>query len=175
MHILMLYGLPCSGKTSLLNSLKNYSVMGVDSVIKSLIKEPMIPDFIRLASDIRESIIQSINPIQTTNIAIEMGCLTPKESIEKFELFFKENKINYINLVLTASHNELINRIKKRNIEVSRHSKSKALIIDGPDYLSRFTEHFEKNRPQNEHTLDTTGKTSDELFYIIQKLVNTPD
>jgi hypothetical protein len=166
--IFLFYGLPCSGKTRLIKSLENYTHISVDNIIKKIIprSEPKIQDFKSLSKDIIEKIMIEINERKGPNFAIEMGCLIPKCEIEFLEAFLKNKNFKFRNIVLTAKDEELNERIKDRNYEIDK-GLSTSIKIEGPDYLSRFKNEFDKNNPNNADNIDTNGKTNTEIMHKI--------
>ena len=155
MNILVIYGLPCSGKSSLLEQLKEYHVIRIDRLITRHIESPSLADFTALSEALMKEIIQIVTERKDSKIVIEMGCLIPQNSVRALEVFFQEEKLDFLNILLTAEKETLISRIERRNKEI-KEGKSKAIPIDGPDYLTRFVEFFEKNLPRNAIEINTT-------------------
>ena len=164
--VLVIYGLPCTGKSGLVNLLTSYYPIAIDSYIKDRVSEPEISDFQRLSKELVDDVINDLLSHNGSNIVIEMGCLISKEGIEHLESFLKKNNVRFSNIILTADKNELISRIKTRNIEVDL-DKSNAIKVDGPDYLTRFVDVFELSQPKQSITIDTSKNT---LLDIIKKI-----
>jgi len=169
MHILILYGLPCSGKSGLVNELANYHSVAVDTLIKRRIDDPSLSDFKNMSKDLMADIINELSADNNVDMIIEMGCLIPKESIDYLELHLKKYKFHYLNVILFANDNELIRRIVKRNSDIDAGLLD-AIKVDGPDYLSRFSNVFNVNKPDNSVTIDTTSKTSKQIIKEINSL-----
>jgi|LWDU01.1.fsa_nt_gi hypothetical protein len=166
--ILLFYGLPCSGKTRLISGLSNRENISVDTIIKEIIpgSEPTIQDFINLSKNIIERVMVEINEKKGPNFAIEMGCLIPKSEINFLEAYLKNKSFKFRNIVLTATDKELNKRIEDRNTKIDNKS-STAIRIEGPDYLSRFRNEFDKNMPNYADNIDTTKKPITELISCI--------
>jgi hypothetical protein len=167
--ILLFYGLPCSGKTRLISGLSNRKNISVDTIIKKIIpgSEPTIQDFINLSKNIIRQVMVEINVKKGPNFAIEMGCLIPKSEIDFLEAHLKNKNFKFRNIVLTATDKELNKRIEDRNTQIDNKS-STAIRIEGPDYLSRFNNEFNKNKPNDADNIDTTKKSTTELISCIE-------
>lgn len=170
-HVLILYGLPCSGKSGLVNELTDYHSVAVDTLIKRRTDDPSLSDFKNMSRDLMADIISEISAGINTNIIIEMGCLIPKASIDYLEGFLKDSNIHYLNISLFANEDELIRRIVKRNSDIDAGLLD-AIKVDGPDYLSRFTKVFNVNKPDNTVTIDTTSKISKQLLKEINSFLS---
>ena len=170
MHVLILYGLPCSGKSGLVKELTNYYSIAVDTLIKRRTDDPSISDFNNMSRDLMTDIISEISTHNHTNIIIEMGCLIPKTSIDYLEGFLKDSNIHYLNVTLVADDDELIRRIVKRNSDIDAGILD-AIKVDGPDYLSRFSNIFNDNKPDNTVNVDTVSKTSKQVLQEINALL----
>lgn len=164
--VLILYGLPCSGKSVLVRELISYYPIAIDTYIKHRLPDPEIEDFQRLSRELVDDVMKDLVSHNGDNVVIEMGCLISKEGIEHLESLLKKNNIKFFNVVLMAEHDELISRIKARNIDIDL-GKSNAIKVDGPDYLSRFVDVFELNQPSAPITIDTS-KTS--VVDIVKKI-----
>ncbi|MBF0263641.1 MAG: AAA family ATPase [Gammaproteobacteria bacterium] len=158
MNVLILYGLPCSGKSSVLKSMSEYHAIAVDTIIKSLIPDPSVSDFSRFSTEIIETIVSKIKTGYFNKYIIEMGCLMPKTSIDLLERYLNELSVSYLNIKLVADDSELIKRIIKRNKNIDL-GKSTAIKVDGPDYLTRFKLFFEQNQTDKQIEIDTTEKS----------------
>lgn len=108
-----------------------------------------------------------INVKKGPNFAIEMGCLIPKSEIDFLEAHLKNKNFKFRNIVLTATDKELNKRIEDRNTQIDNKS-STAIRIEGPDYLSRFNNEFNKNKPNDADNIDTTKKSTTELISCIE-------
>ena len=164
--VLVLYGLPCSGKSVLVNELTSYFPIAIDTYIKNRQSDPQIADFQRLSKDLVDDVMKDLLSHNGDNVVNEMGCLISKEGIEHLESLLKKNNIKFFNVVLIADNNELISRIKARNLDIDL-GKSNAIKVDGPDYLKRFVDVFELNQPSEPMTIDTS-KTS--VVDIVKKI-----
>lgn len=154
-NVIILYGLPCSGKSSLLRELDGYRTLSIDDLIRRKKKDPEIADFIDLSQDLVGELFALILQEQDSDVAVEMGCLVPKEAITLFEKMLREKGLNYRNIVLTASDDELIRRIKARNRDIET-GKTNSIKVSGPDYLTRFVTVFDANQPDSAIYIDTT-------------------
>jgi broad-specificity NMP kinase len=169
MPALVVYGLPCTGKTSLIKNLDNYQHIGVDSIIKLKNKNPDISDFLTFSDQIMQDILTIVTNSDNSDIVIEMGCLTPKKGILHLESGLKKMQCVFSNIVLTDDHDELITRIKKRNANIDK-GKSNSIKIDGPDFLTRFTRLFDNNQPDNAIYVDTSNKTNTDVLSIVKSI-----
>lgn len=153
--ILLVYGLPCTGKSSFVRGLNNYHSIAIDDFIRSKVEDPGISDFIALSQELMVDVTNEVMSSEAELIVIEMGCLITREATAELEASLKNNNIGFKNIALTANDDELIRRIelRNRNIELGKDTSIK---IDGPDYLSRFVEIFEKNQPNEPQYIDTT-------------------
>lgn len=168
-NILILYGLPCSGKSSLVKALPDYYSIAVDTLIKRRTDDPSISDFKTMSKELMDDIISDISVHAHDNKIIEMGCLIPKESIDYLEGFLKESNLRFFNVILVADNDELERRIIKRNLDVDA-GELDAIKVDGPDYISRFSSVFYHNLPANAAELDTTSKTSKQILKELTQL-----
>ncbi len=154
--VVLLYGLPCSGKSSVLRAMPGHARITVDAIITAIIPDPGIADFQRLGDEIVGRIASTLQGMDGEKVVIEMGCLIPLGAIRRLEGLMLESGINYTNILLSAADEELIRRIERRNaaIEVG---ESDSIRVDGPDYLGRFKRLFNHNRPVSYVTIDTTA------------------
>ena len=165
-NVLVLYGLPCSGKSGVVKELTSYYSLAIDTYIKHRLPDPEVEDFQRLSRELVDDVMKDLLSHNGNDVVIEMGCLISKEGIEHLESLLKKNNIKFFNVVLMAENDELISRIKARNIDIDL-GKSNAIKVDGPDYLKRFVDVFELNQPSEPMTIDTS-KTS--VVDIIKKI-----
>ncbi len=173
-NILLLYGLPCSGKSSVLSALNtNHHVITVDTIITKIIAEPSIEDFIHLSNDIIKAIIDEINNGKSNQYLIEVGCLISKSAIDLLEVFFVEKGYDFFNIKLIASDDELVKRIINRNTDITSGIRQ-GIKVDGPDYLTRFKQILEKNLPDNLIEIDTTTKPTENVILEIIKSTGVP-
>ena len=166
--VLLLYGLPCSGKSMVVQSLSDHAVIAVDEIITRIVADPTIEDFQRLAGEIVDEIVVVLQGLRTAQVIIEMGCLITRGAIDKLELFMADADIQFANVVLIASDEELIRRIEKRNADIDA-GESNSIKVDGPDYLTRFKAAFENNHPDNSLRLDTTGLSKHQVIEQISE------
>ena len=167
MHVLIVYGLPCTGKSSLLKQLEGYYPIAVDRLIKKHVSEPNISDFNMLSEQLMLDIIHEVEVNKNTHLVIEMGCLISQAGVCTLEKYFEENNISFKNILLTAKKEDLLKRIKTRNKEI-KEGKSQALEVDGPDYLTRFIEVFDENQPKNAVVINTSTTIMSEM--VLDKL-----
>ena len=169
-NILLLYGLPCSGKSSVLSALNtNYHVITVDAIITKIVTEPSIDDFNHFSNEIIEAIICEINNGKSNRYLIEIGCLISKSAIDLLEVFFIKKGYGFFNIKLIADDDELVKRIVNRNTDITSGIRQ-GIKVDGPDYLTRFKQVLEKNLPDNLIDVDTTAKpTENVILEIIKK------
>ena len=155
-EILLVYGLPCSGKSSFVRSLTNYHAIAIDDFIRGKVEDPGISDFVALSHELVGDVAREVMATVAEHIVIEMGCLITKEATAELEAFLRSNNLGFKNIGLTANDDELIRRIelRNRNIELGKDTSIK---IDGPDYLTRFVEVFENNQPNDPRYIDTTS------------------
>ena len=75
-NILLLYGLPCSGKSSVLKAINTgHHVITVDTIITKIVADPSLEDFNHLSNEIINAIIDEIDNTNSTRYLIEVGCL----------------------------------------------------------------------------------------------------
>lgn len=158
-NVLLLYGLPCSGKSSVSRAMTDHHTLAVDAIIKKIINDPSIADFDRLSNDIVEDLVKEINNTDSNNYLIEMGCLIPKKAIDRLEFSLAQNGCDFINILLSADEDVLVQRIIARNRDIDS-GNSNSIKVDGPDYLTRFKLVFDNNQPDELIKIDTTAKTT---------------
>lgn len=168
--VLVLYGLPCSGKSSVLRSLNNYHSIAVDTIITKIIDNPSIKDFCRLSNEIIEGIVREISKEESNNYIIEMGCLIPKAAINQLETSLTNTDSSFVNIILTADEDVLIERIISRNNNIEADNSS-GIKIDGPDYLTRFKLFFDDNLPNKSIEVNTTNKQLDIVLSDIRTIM----
>lgn len=167
--VLLLYGLPCSGKSSVVASLPDHSRITVDEIITSFILEPSVADFRCSGNEIVDKVVTELQNQEATQFVIEMGCLIPRLAISRLEAFMNDNGFLYTNILLAADDDELIRRIKQRNADIDA-GKSDSIKVDGPDYLTRFKAVFDDSQPDSCIEIDTTALNFQE---IIEQIINT--
>jgi len=160
MNILVLYGLPGTGKSSVISNFKKYLPISVDVLIRKEKQNPSISDFEMLSNTLIFQVIKFIENNPCSDIVIEMGCLMPIKSIFLLEDFLRRKNLSYLNVVLITDKDELINRLNKRNTDISL-GLSNAIKIDFPINIIKFIEKFSFNQPSNFLTIDTTNKDID--------------
>lgn len=161
--IVLLYGLPCSGKSSVLRALPGHARIAVDTIITTITPDPSIADFQRLADEIVGQIATTLQCTAKAKVVIEMGCLIHVDAIRRLERFMLKDGIDYTNILLSADDDELIRRIELRNAAIEA-GESKSIRVDGPDYLSRFKRVFNHNKPDSYITIDTTGLSQGDVI-----------
>lgn len=166
MPILIVYGLPCTGKSNLIKNLPEFDNIAVDEIIRLNFSNPQISDFVNSSEEMMQHILTEVKNINHSKIVIEMGCLIPKRSFLQLEEGLVNHGYEFNNIILTAEHEEIIRRIKNRNQEID-NGKSDSIKIEGPDYLSRFTKLFDHNQPDNPIIIDTTQKSSRDVVSTI--------
>ena len=169
--ILLLYGLPSSGKSTVAKSLTEYIRITVDEIITSMVPNPDITDFQRLGNEIVTQISERLKNSNNSRIVIEMGCLIPQLAIKKFEQFMDDQTYHFTNILLTADDAELERRIIKRNKEIES-GKSDSLKIDGPDFLTRFKVIFNNNKPTSFIQIDTTQLPAEDVLDKVRAICN---
>jgi deoxyadenosine/deoxycytidine kinase len=152
---IIIYGLPCTGKSRLVRELAEYCPISVDSLITKKLSEPEISDFIVLSPELVRDVVDTIVNADHAKFVVEMGCLMPKESVNLLERLLRESGVRHINIILTASNDELIRRITERNRNIDS-GLDDSIKISGPDYLTRFIDVFSHNHPPTAITVDTT-------------------
>ena len=168
-NILLLYGLPCSGKSSVLKAINTgHHVITVDTIITKIVADPSLEDFNHLSNEIINAIIDEINNSHSTRFLIEVGCLISKNAIDQLQVFFIKNGYGFFNIELTADNDELVRRIVNRNRDITS-GKKQGIKVDGPDYLTRFKRAFDKNLPDNLIEIDTTAKSTENVISEIIK------
>jgi len=172
--VLIFYGLPATGKTELITNLKGFSSVSIDSLIKDKVSSPSIQDFKKYSIELIEEIKVFIDNGRGSHLAIEMGCLTPKSCIMSLEEHLNNEKIPYLNITLIVDDNKLLERIKKRNVQVGL-GLSKALTVSISEGLDRFIKIFSCNQPLNSLLIDTTSKTTAEVKSNIQTALKKAD
>ena len=155
-EILLVYGLPCTGKSSFVRSLTNYNAIAIDDFIRGKVEDPGISDFVALSHELVSDVAREVMATVAEHVVIEMGCLITREATAELEAVLKNNNLRFKNIVLTSNNDELIRRIKLRNRNIDL-GKDSSIKIDGPDYLTRFVEVFEKNQPNEPQYIDTTS------------------
>lgn len=160
--VLLLYGLPCSGKSSVLRALPGYARVAVDEIITTIIPDPSIADFQRLGDEIVGRIATTLRGMDEAKLIVEMGCLIPVESIRRLESLMAESGMHYSNILLSAGDEELIRRIKRRN-EAIEAGETDSIPVDGPDYLTRFKRVFHHNQPDRYIEIDTGDLNPDDV------------
>lgn len=153
--VLLIYGLPCSGKSMVVRSMLDCSVITIDAIITRIIDTPAIADFQRLADEIVDEMVIALRCRDSSRFIIEMGCLVPRKAISRIEQFMSEAGFRFTNVVLTAKDDVLIQRIVQRNADIDA-GNSDSIKVDGPDYLTRFKLLFDDNQPASFIELDTT-------------------
>lgn len=166
--VVLLYGLPCSGKSMVSRSLSDHSLITIDEIITGIIADPAIADFQRLADEIVEQMIATLQRHEESKFIIEMGCLVPRKAITHLEKYLSESGFRFVSVVLTAEDEELIRRIVARNAAIDAGS-SDSIKVDGPDYLTRFKMLFENNLPPSFIALDTTKLTRQQ---VVDQVIN---
>jgi len=167
-NVLILYGLPCCGKSSVLKAMSDYHAIAVDTIIKRLVADPSVEDFSVLSIEIIENIVSEIKNGDFDKYIIEMGCLIPKKAIYLLERFLDDLDVSYNNIKLSTAEDELVKRIINRNNNID-FGKSTGIKVDGPDYLTRFKLFFDKNQADNQVEIDTTGNTIENITLKILK------
>jgi len=170
MTILILYGLPGTGKTSVINNMKNYFSISIDCLIREKKLTPTIADFKELSDELMDEIIAFVVSHRYLDIGIELGCLVPIKSIKILEKKLIINNLPYINVILTAENKELVNRLKKRNNDIEL-GLSDAIKVDSPEKLARFIEIFSFNKPSNALFIDTTNKEISSILKEIELII----
>ena len=168
--ILVLYGLPCSGKSSVVSGLSNFRPIAVDTIITKIVADPALEDFAHLSEEIVEKIIQELKSGQPLDTVIEMGCLIQKQAIDRLTQYLVESDSHFVSVKLIADEDELVRRIISRNEQIDRVAGN-GIKVDGPDYLTRFKAVFQKNFPDNTIDLDTTFKSSSEVVDAVKQLM----
>lgn len=154
--------MPCTGKSSLIKNLPEFNKIAIDDIIRKNFSNPQISDFVNSSVEMMQQILEEVKNINHSKIVIEMGCLIPKTSFLQLEEGFASHGYEFNNIILTAKYEEIIRRIKKRNQDID-NGKSDSIKIEGPDYLSRFTNLFDQNQPNNPILIDTTLKNTREV------------
>ena len=167
-NVLLLYGLPCSGKSSVLQAMSNYHAIAVDTIITKIVADPSIADFVRFSPEIVKNIVSEINNQQSKNYIIEMGCLISKQAIDQLESSLSDQGYTFFNINLIADDDELEQRIINRNRDIDS-GKRQGIKVDGPDYLTRFKQVFDKNLPDRLIAIDTTAKSQESVLLEIIK------
>lgn len=171
--VLLLYGLPCSGKSMVVKSLPDYDVITVDEIITTIIADPSIADFQRLGNEIVETMITVIEGLAKAKIVIEMGCLMPRVVVDRLERFLSNAGIRFTNVILTARDDELIRRIEQRNADIDV-GNSDSIKVDGPDYLTRFKVVFDGSHPDNFALLDTSDISKEQAVENVINIIGVP-
>lgn len=169
--VVLLYGLPCSGKSMVVKSLPDHAAIAVDEIITKVITEPEIEDFQRLAGEIAEEMVAIIDGMDDEHIVVEMGCLMPQRVIWRVEQYMHDNGIRFTNILLTADDAELIERIRQRNADIEA-GISDSIKVDGPDYLTRFKLILENNMPESFVELDTSALSREQVMMRVIAEIN---
>lgn len=167
--LVLLYGLPCSGKSSVLRALPGHARVAVDAIITTLTPDPSIADFQRLGDEIVGRLASTLQGMEETKVVIEMGCLIPMDATRRLESIMAESGMNYTNILLIADDDELIRRIERRNAAIEA-GESESIRVDGPDYLSRFKRVFNLNLPDSYVTIDTTDLSPNDVVERLNHL-----
>lgn len=165
-RVLLLFGLPCVGKTSLVNEIKvicnEATIFSVDSAIRDLLgHEPCKNDFKIRAKEVLANIEKHI--LDTDAFAIvEMGCLIPRVHVEAFVAQISVAcRVLSVELTCDALHTR--QRAIDRNLLVlSGHSD--AVIIDNPDEICNFSNVYE--RPEDIIILESDHVKSEKLAQL---------
>lgn len=172
MKVILLYGLPCSGKSSVIQALSACYRLAVDDVIKNYSPDPSIEDFGRLSKVLVTELITKIEGLTSDCYVIEMGCLIHQIAINHLQESLIKMGAEFINITLHAHDNILINRITERN-KLIEQGLSDSFPIEGPDYLSRFKQVFEKHKPINSIELDTSEMDLTKVLFEVQQIIGT--
>ena len=172
--VVLLYGLPCSGKSSVLRALPDHARVAVDTIITSITPDPSIADFQRLGDEIVGRIASTLQGLDEAKVVIEMGCLIPLDAMRQLEGLMAERKMSYSNILLSGDDHVLIRRIERRNAAIEA-GVSESIRVEGPDYLSRFKRVFENNLPDSYVTIDTTGLSPDEVVERLNQRHDSTD
>ena len=170
MNVILLFGLPCSGKSSVIKALSSCNRLAVDDVIKNHSTDPSIEDFRRLSKTLMTEIIRKITASTSNCHVIEMGCLIHNEAINYLQESLIRMGAEVINITLHAHDNVLINRITERN-KLFEQGLSNSFPIEGPDYLTRFKQIFEKNKPDDSIELDTSEIDLTKVLLEVQQII----
>jgi len=174
MKVILLYGLPCSGKSSVIQALPACYRLAVDDVIKNHSADPSIEDFGCLSKALVTELITKIDGLASDCYVIEMGCLIHQTAINHLQESLIKMGAEYINITLHAHDNVLINRITERN-RLIEQGLSDSFPIEGPDYLSRFKKVFEKHKPVNSIELDTSEIDVNKVLLEVKQIIRTRD
>lgn len=169
-NTIVLYGLPCSGKSSIVKGLPDFRSISVDAIITKIVVDPALDDFDRLSGEIVETIIKELTSGPSVDTVIEMGCLIKKQAIQQLTQYLLESDSVCFNIKLIADDDELVRRIIRRN-EAIDCASGNGIKVDGPDYLTRFKTVFQANCPNNFIELDTTFKSPSEVLDAIKQLM----
>lgn len=170
--VVLLYGLPCSGKSMVVKTLSDHAVITVDGIITTIIDDPSIADFQRLGNEIVDRLIMLIQGLSDTKFVIEMGCLMPRVVIDRLERFMCDSGFRFSNVMLSARDEVLIRRIEQRNADIDAGNSS-SIKVDGPDYLTRFKEVFDRSRPDDYVVFDTSDISREHVVEKVRKIVDT--
>ena len=168
--VVLLYGLPCSGKSMVGQAMRDHALITIDEIITQLIADPSIADFQRLANELVEQMIAVLHRHSDSKFVIEMGCLVPKGAIESLEKHLSDSGIDIVSIILTAKDDVLIQRIIARNSAIEA-GDSGSIKVDGPDYLTRFKQLFECNYPTTYIELDTGELTRQQVLDRVREVI----
>jgi len=174
MKVILLYGLPCSGKSSAIKALPACDRLAVDDVIKNYVHEPSITDFERFSKIIVNELIARVKQSSSSCCILEMGCLIQLTATDYLQEELIKSGVEMINITLHAEDTVLIKRIIERNGLIGQ-GLSGSLPVHGPDYLSRFKQVFDKNKPLKTKRLDTSQLTPDEVIVKIKQIIANDD
>jgi hypothetical protein len=144
--VLLLFGLPCVGKTSFANEAKalcpGVTVFGVDRTIRSVFgREPCKEDFLSRAPAVLADLERRILDIHMF-VIVEMGCLLPRVHVEAFVAKLRLTR-RVLAVELTCDGARTRERAADRNLRVLK-GQSDAVVIDNPDAIHEFATVYER-------------------------------
>lgn len=148
-NAILLYGVPCSGKTTLGNHIsKNYgySLIKVDDLMKNIREHPEKIDFTDFSFEIHGEIIKCMKNNPKNNFIIEIGCLLPRDASIAIINSIKVMGFNLLVVRINVYIEHAKKRAYSRNTSI-HNGKSNAIIIDDVEKIYEFFNLLDVNIP----------------------------